>query len=153
MLGSGAYSELFTRGRHVLHQTEIALRWGEMDALGHLNNVTFFRLMEEARVQWCQAVGIELSSHDQGVVVVRVGCDFLRQVHYPATLRLESSVEKIGRSSIDLRQQMFVVGGPPEPCAEGHSRIVWIDFGSAKSAPLPDPLRARLQQYLPTSHA
>jgi len=132
----------------VLHQTEVTLRWGELDALGHLNNVAYFRLMEEARVQWSHGLGIELSSQDQGIVVVSVRCDFLRQVHYPATIRIESTVEKIGRSSIDLRQQLFIVDGATEPCAEGHSRIVWIDFQQGRSAPLPEPLRQRLQQYL-----
>ncbi|HEY5717426.1 MAG TPA: thioesterase family protein [Motiliproteus sp.] len=137
----------------MLHQTEITLRWGELDALGHLNNVAFFRLMEEARIQWCHEVGIELSSHAQGIVVVNVSCDFLRQVHYPATIRIETTVEKLGRSSIDLRQQLYVIGKEEKPCATGHARCVWIDFKQGRSEALPDALRQHLQQYLVASDA
>nr|WP_281412001.1 thioesterase family protein [Motiliproteus sediminis] len=123
-----------------------------MDALGHLNNVAYFRLMEEARVQWLESLDVTLSSHEEGVVVVNVSCDFLRQVHYPATIRLHSFVDRIGRSSIDLHQRMYIEGGPEEPCAEGHSRIVWIDFKTARSAPIPAWLRQRLEAARADTH-
>lgn len=31
-------------------KVEIPLRWGDMDAYGHINNVTMFQILEEARV-------------------------------------------------------------------------------------------------------
>ena len=37
--------------QHV-HTTEIAVRWGDMDAGGHVNNSRFFTYFEEARVDW-----------------------------------------------------------------------------------------------------
>lgn len=127
------------------HKTFITIRWGEMDALGHLNNVAYFRLMEEARVQWLESLDVTLANTGEGVVVVNVSCDFLRQVHYPATIRLHSFVDRIGRSSVDLHQRMYLEGDDGEPCAEGRSRIVWIDYRTGRSAPLPASLRARLE--------
>ena len=38
--------------RTLLHVCRIPLRWGDMDANGHVNNVLFFRFMEQARVEW-----------------------------------------------------------------------------------------------------
>ncbi|MDQ1293801.1 MAG: acyl-CoA thioester hydrolase [Actinomycetota bacterium] len=35
----------------VAHRVRIALRWSDMDAYGHVNNVEFLRLLEEARVR------------------------------------------------------------------------------------------------------
>ena len=30
----------------------IAIRWGDMDAMGHLNNSSYFRFLETARIDW-----------------------------------------------------------------------------------------------------
>ena len=35
----------------------VPIRWGDMDALGHVNNALYFRYMETARVEWLRAVG------------------------------------------------------------------------------------------------
>ena len=31
------------------------IRWGDMDALGHVNNTVYFRYMEQARIEWLHA--------------------------------------------------------------------------------------------------
>ena len=31
--------------KKLVHEVRIAIRWGDMDAMGHLNNATYFRYM------------------------------------------------------------------------------------------------------------
>jgi len=37
-------------GAQHVHTTDLAVRWGDMDAVGHVNNSRFFSYFEEARV-------------------------------------------------------------------------------------------------------
>jgi len=50
------------------HQVELPLRWGDSDALNHLNNTLYFRLMEEARMQILYDAGFELPA-DNGAIL------------------------------------------------------------------------------------
>ena len=39
-----------------IHSFSFAMRWGDMDMLGHLNNTVYFRAMEEARIAFINAI-------------------------------------------------------------------------------------------------
>ena len=36
----------------------VPMRWGEMDALGHMNNVSYFRFFEQARISWFDSLDV-----------------------------------------------------------------------------------------------
>ncbi|MBM3384043.1 MAG: acyl-CoA thioesterase, partial [Betaproteobacteria bacterium] len=38
--------------RTLAHVERIPIRWGDMDAMGHVNNTVYFRFMEQARISW-----------------------------------------------------------------------------------------------------
>ncbi|MEH6649658.1 MAG: thioesterase family protein [Motiliproteus sp.] len=128
------------------------IRWGDMDALGHLNNTLYFRLFEEARIQWLDHIGAEFSKPNAatGAVIVHAGCDFLYPVVYPATTRISTTIEKIGRSSIEICHQMSTIDQPDRIVANGPVKVVWIDYKANRSVPLPDAIRATLIDYQKT---
>lgn len=119
---------------------EIPMRWGDMDAFGHVNNTLYLRYCEEARFQWLSEAGILLSA-DSYPVVVTVGCTFLRPVVYPATFRVDCYADEPGRSSFMARFQLYTTDQPEAPCAEAYSKVVWVG-GDGKSRPLPEPVSA-----------
>ncbi len=119
---------------------KIPLRWGDMDAFGHVNNTLYLRYCEEARFQWLTAAGITLRK-DSYPVVVTVGCTFLRPVFYPETLRVDCYAVDPGRSSFVAHFRLYTQAEPDQPAAEAHSRIVWLG-GDGKSRPLPEAVRA-----------
>ena len=41
----------------LLHEHRLDIRWGDMDALGHVNNVIYFRYFEQARASWLATIG------------------------------------------------------------------------------------------------
>src|SRR5690606_29824499 len=67
---------------------EIPVRWGDMDAYGHVNNTLYFRYFEEARFQWMLEKGLPIKS-DTHPVVVTIGCTFMRPIYHPDVLRIE----------------------------------------------------------------
>jgi acyl-CoA thioester hydrolase len=43
--------------KKLVHVERIAIRWGDMDAMGYVNNTIYFRYMEQARISWFDAQG------------------------------------------------------------------------------------------------
>jgi acyl-CoA thioester hydrolase len=123
---------------------EIPLRWGDMDAMSHLNNVMYFRLMEEARIQWFAQFGFSTMPTGEAPILAHVSCDFLRAMTYPATALVRQTTTRIGRSSLHMAVKIESRDEPGLIYATGKSVIVWYDYRANKSVPWPEAIRARL---------
>src|SRR5690606_32747380 len=86
-------------GAHWARPCAIAVRWGDLDALNHVNNTVYFRFFEEARVKLLAEAGIS-ADHSRGSVLAQTSCDFIKPVLYPATVIVRQSLLRIGRSSL-----------------------------------------------------
>jgi len=128
--------------RKPAHITRLPIRWGDMDAYGHVNNTTYFRYMEQARVEWIEALGIEVRPGGDGPVIINASCTFLKPMTYPGLVEIRTSVDRTGRSSVQTHVEMRIDG---ELFAEGAAKVVWMNTQSGKSVPLPDHVRAALE--------
>lgn len=127
--------------RHPVHITRIPVRWGDMDALGHVNNTVYFRFAEQARIDWLADLGMhDIVAVDSGPVIINASCTFLKPVTFPATVEVRTLIGRPGRSSLPTYYEMRVVG-EEEICAEGAAKIVWWNPKTGKSLPLPDFIR------------
>ncbi len=61
----------------------IPIRWGDMDAMGHVNNTIYFRYLEIIRIEWLHGVAGTPDAEGEGPVIVNTFCNFLRQLKYP----------------------------------------------------------------------
>lgn len=129
--------------RHLIHTTQIPIRWGDMDAYGHVNNTIYFRYMEQARCEWLEAMDIGVGVGDSGPVIVNASCTFLIPLTYPGTVEVRTFVGEPGRSSIPTHVEMRIVGDE-RIYAEGAAKVVWMDTRTGKSMPLPDKVRAAI---------
>ena len=43
--------------KKLIFEMVIPIRWGDMDAMGHVNNTTYFRYLETCRIDWMRAAG------------------------------------------------------------------------------------------------
>jgi acyl-CoA thioester hydrolase len=128
--------------KKLTHQMVIPMRWGDMDAMGHVNNTVYFRYFEIIRVQWLHEVGGAPDPSGQGPVIVNAFCNFLKQLEYPGDLLARHYVANLGRTSFDTFITLERTDSPGVICAEGGSTTVWVDFPAGKSVPVPDWLRA-----------
>ena len=127
--------------RQLVHTTHIPVRWGDMDALGHVNNTVYFRFAEQARIEWLESIGIhDIVDVEEGVVIVNASCTFLRPVTYPATVEIRTLIGKPGTSSLPTYYEMRIAG-EDVVVAEGASKIVWWNPKTGKSLPLPNFIR------------
>ncbi|MEH6576034.1 MAG: thioesterase family protein [Amphritea sp.] len=130
--------------KQLLHTCHLAVRWGDMDAYGHVNNALYMRYLEEARVQFLAEIGAAMDGKGIDPVVINVGCTFLRPLTYPATIIINSYVGEIGRSSFMVHYELSTVANPGTLYSEGYSKVVWMDHNSGRSVPLPASIRNRI---------
>ena len=121
------------------------MRWGDMDALGHLNNTVYFRYMEQARVEWFEQLGFPLRGHGEGMLIVNADCNFRRAITYPAEVEVLMFVGQPGRSSLPTYYELRDAAAPDRLYADGRAMAVWVDYDLEQSRPLPAPLRRHLE--------
>ncbi|MDF1693324.1 MAG: acyl-CoA thioesterase [Zhongshania sp.] len=123
-------------------------RWADQDSMGHINNVQYFRYLEEARVDWLAQSGFGMGegANNFGLIMAAVGLNFRREWHHGHLLRAKAWVLHIGNSSFSLRQCLYSEDGS-ELVADGESTLVCVD-GAHRPVPLSESARAHLQAHL-----
>ncbi len=130
--------------KKLVHEMAIPIRWGDMDAMGHVNNASYFRYFETIRIEWMHSIGAGPTPDGEGPVIVNAFCNFIRQLEYPGTVLARHYVANPGRSSFDTFMTLERSDEPGTVYANGGATTVWIDFKAQKSLPIPDWLRAYL---------
>lgn len=133
-----------TNEHKLLHVEHMRLRWGELDSLQHLNNVAYFRYFEQARISWFETLGLDITFAKIGPILGSTSCKFIKPALYPADVSISVRVGRVGNSSFTLLHQMNLAETPHTLFAESDAVMVWCDFESGKSCPLPDEIRRLL---------
>ena len=131
--------------KKLVHEMTIPIRWGDMDAMGHVNNTIYFRYFEIVRLDWIFKMTGNPTLAGQGPVIVNAFCSFLRQLEFPGDLLARQYVAHPGRSSFDTYLTLERTDQPGVIWAEGGAKTVWTDYAARKSVPLPDWFRALLE--------
>lgn len=133
------------QGKKALFSCEIPTRWGDQDIYRHINNVSYFRYFEEARVRWFEQLGFPVEGGgDTGPVLVNTSATFRRPILYPTTILVRCYVGEPGRSSLPMMHTLSTTADPETIYTEGYVKNVWIDHATGKSVPLPEALLACL---------
>lgn len=111
----------------LVHQLELPILWGDMDALGHVNNTVYFRYMEQARVSWIQAISGSVGGEGEGPVIANDFFNFYRPVVFPGTVTIKLYVADPGRTSIDTFVTVERSDEPGAPHAAGGATLVWVN--------------------------
>src|SRR5512144_2710025 len=125
------------------HFIELLVRWGDMDAFGHVNNVQYMRYLESGRVAYIgEVLGITMESKEN-IVLADIHCTFLQQLRYPATVEIATRVARLGNSSLQI---IFAIyrQGEAQPVLTGEGILVWFDFSNDKAIPLPESARSAI---------
>jgi len=127
--------------------TDIQVRFCETDAVGHVNNVSYFIYLEQARVDFTKMLGAEFPAIDLNMVVVSLHCDFIDQAYFDQVLEVTTSVSRIGGKSFtliheirDKREKHLI--------AKGESVVVLLDREKNKAIPLDSAWVKQLEQHL-----
>ena len=119
----------------------IPIRWGDMDAMGHVNNTLYFRYLEIIRIEWLHRAGGAPDPQGEGPVIVNTFCNFIKQLEYPGDILAKHYVADPGRTSFNTFITLERTDNPGLIYASGGAKTVWVNFPQQKSVPLPEWLR------------
>ena len=131
--------------KKLVHEMVMPIRWGDMDAMGHVNNTIYFRYFEIIRLDWFFRVAAPhgiTALDDEGVIIVNAFCNFIHQLEFPGEVLAKLYVTQPGRSSFDTYLTLERTDAPGVIYSEGGATTVWASFSAKKSLPMPDWLRA-----------
>ena len=124
------------------HVFSCAVRWGDMDAYGHVNHAQFLRYLESARIALFEDLcGATLPT----LVVAEVRCRYLAELRYPATVTVHSALRNVRGGSLEVVAEMREGA---RLCAEAQVQLVCFDPLRRKPTRLPPEFLAAIGAYV-----
>ena len=128
------------------HVAQVPVRWEDLDALNHVNNVALVQLLEEARVSLLVALGWNGDIHSLGFYVVRHEIDYIAPITYRTEpLVVELGIDHIGTSSWTVFYDVLDHEG--QPLAHARSVLVTIDMQTGRPMPITEEMLEHLNRY------
>jgi acyl-CoA thioester hydrolase len=116
--------------------TEVDVRFNDMDVNRHVNNVSLSNFVEEGRVRFHRASGYHAAIAGLGSMVASVAIEYVGQAFYPGTLHLHAGASHIGHTSYTLELLITQEGR-----AVVFARSVMVCTRDGKPHPIPDAFR------------
>ena len=134
----------------MIFERERLIRFSHCDPAGIVYFVHFFDMVGGVVEDWFrEAIGLPFQEmHLQrriGFPIVNTGCEFFRPAHLGDTLRLELSIAKLGRSSIEFAIRGSVGG---EEKFRARHKVAMVSLDTFRALPIPEDMRAKMQPYL-----
>jgi acyl-CoA thioester hydrolase len=120
---------------------EIATRWADNDAYGHVNNTVHYSWFDTAVNAGLIELGLlDVAAGNPIGFVVETGCRYARSLTYPEPVEVGLAVEAVGQSSVRYRLGVFAKN-QPEAAAEGYFVHVYVDRETRRPVELPSEWR------------
>jgi len=132
------------KGFSVTAETTVA--WGDMDSFKHVNNVVFFRYIENARVVYGTRIDITERMETEGVgpILAWADCKYIRPVKFPDTIHIGVRLTRLEGSEMMLEYKL-VSGAQEAVAAVANSLGVYYDYQNLKRVDFPAELIARME--------
>jgi acyl-CoA thioester hydrolase len=122
------------------------VRFGDLDAMRHLNNVVFLRYFETARIAYLREIvpGHDPAHPEQdafGLIFAECHINYRSPVLFDEEVAIRCSIGNVKRSSFRVEFEMRVGS---RLAAEGYGVLVGFDYSEQTAAQLPDELRETL---------
>jgi len=121
-------------------------RFGELDALGHINNIVPATWFELARTPILKIFDPQLSidKKDFCLIMAHADYDFTDQLYIKDEIEIKTWVSKIGTKSFTVYHEAWQQG---RLCVKGSAVIVHYDFNIEKSTPIPEDKKKHLKEH------
>lgn len=125
--------------------TRRTVSWGQMDAYRHVNNVEYFRFIEDARIAYFEAMGIYATEDlanlpEVGPILASASCRFLAPLVYPDTVLIGARTTEVGEERFTME---YAVASETagRVVAVADSVVVSYAYREGKKAKLPQSWR------------
>ena len=127
-----------------VHESKMSIRWGDMDAYGHVNNTLFFRYLESARFDFFEKICMPVLDRAPVIILAEINCQFKAELRYPADIIVKTGVSRFGNSSFNVHADIYQ---GETLCASSDATMVWVDAQSHRPDKIPAAVREAIEQY------
>ena len=117
-----------------------AVRFRDLDGMGHVNNAVFMTYMETARLNYFRSLGLG-DNPLEGMILARAEVDFRSPIELGEQVEVGVRTGRIGTKSFDLHQEIRADG---RLAAEGKFVLVAYDYAANVSREIPEEWRTIL---------
>ena len=127
--------------------TPIAIRFSDIDAVGHVNNAIYLTYFEVGRFgYWKDVAQWNLKEH--GVIVGRSEVNYLKPIMLDDKVACYVRVTRIGNSSFDVMHMLVrTTEHGEEICTTGKTVCISYDYTANKSVSIPKAMRQRMIDF------
>ncbi len=124
---------------------EVPVRWGDMDAFRHVNNILYFQYFESARIEYFHRIQAMEHLEETGVgpILASTQCRFRFPVTYPDTLWVGAKITELGDDRFTHRY-LAVSKTHDKVAAEGDGVVVAFNYHTNQKAPIPAKIKKRI---------
>ena len=122
--------------------TEVPLRWVDVDSAGVVNNATYLSLVEQARFVYFSELGL-LRDHEVPFVLAEAKIEFVRPGRMGMPVQVAAATTELGNSSFRMR---YEVRSGEQVLAKVEAALVYVGDGLTPQ-PIPDDFRSTVAQF------
>ena len=125
---------------------ELRIDWSEIDAFGHVNNLSILKYVQAARVNYLEIIGLMQmqATIKIGPILASTTCQFRKPLFYPGQVTLYTSVDNVKNSSFYVQHQ--IMNDKKELVAEAQDIIVFYDFNLNAKLSIPNEIREKIAE-------
>lgn len=129
----------------MIHETDFRIRTFHTDAFGHVNNSRYVELLEEARWQYAEAIGLIelLEERNLGFIIIDMQLRFRKPVFEGETIRTFTRLITLGSTSGEVRQEVRKPG-IKTVVLKSLFHFILIDRSTTAPVPIDGKIRERL---------
>jgi acyl-CoA thioester hydrolase len=129
-------------------RVEVPVAWGDMDALGHVNNVVYLRWFETGRIAYFTSLvnrpGIPAGA---GPILARQTIDYRLQLSHPDVVRIEVTIERLGTTSMVMPFRIRSRAKEWAIAAEGDGVLVLFDYARGTKIAIDEAMRKAVEEF------
>jgi acyl-CoA thioester hydrolase len=137
------------------HRYVVETRFGDTDAMGHINNSRFLTFCESARIAYWEAAtgepfGLVTHGAEESLILAEVRVTFRSPSYFGEVLTVESRIGRVGRTSFSLAHRITAGDssrGEARLVATGDDVLVLYDYATERPRVIPDDVVARLEAF------
>lgn len=129
-----------------MQKLSLRIDWGDLDLLGHVNNVAIVRYLQAARVMFMEKIGLPaLPGMKTGPIEAATEIQFTRQLHFPGSVDVFTGIKEVKNTSIILEHR--IADETNSIAVNAMEVIVHFDFVRQCKIPLTEELRRNISAY------
>ena len=127
--------------------TSVEVRFGDLDAFGHVNHAKYFTFMEQGRFKYFDAVNLwsrTRTFHELGFIIAEAHCSYKKPVLISEVVEVAVRVSRLGNKSFEMEYKLSV---KDEEVARGRTTQVAFDYEAGKSISVPEEWRKKIVAF------